>query len=62
MANKVEKLKVKSSVKEQQIQKRKIYEKLNESVVQTKENYENVVMMTGKGAEKKYSVEYKIDH
>ena len=54
-------MKVKSSIKEQQIQKRRIYEILNESVVQTRENYDNVVM-TGKGVEKKYLVKYKIDH
>ena len=34
---------------------------MNESVVQTKENYENVVV-TGKGAEKKYLMECKIGH
>ena len=44
-------MKVKSSIKEQQIQKRRIYEILNESAVQTREDYDNVVM-TGKGVEK----------
>jgi len=33
---------VKSSIKEQQIQKRRIYEILNESAVQTRENYDKV--------------------
>ena len=41
--------------------KGKIYEKLNESEVQTEDNYVNAIV-TGKGAEKKYFVEFKIKH
>ena len=47
-------MKVKSSIKEQQIQKGRIYE----SAVQTRENYHNVIM-TGKGVEKKYLTQVK---
>jgi len=52
---------VKSSIKEQQIQKWRIYEKLNESAVQTRENYDSA-LMRDKGEKLKYLVEYKINH